>query len=163
MDDVIANGRAEEAEQPPRGRVDRGDVVPAVHDDDADRKVEQDAIRPLGGRAGVVSWQKTSRRRLWPLRLSASPVATRSGDGRVAPPHRRRHENPLPLTAEQLEARLLDGEMLREGVCRLRLPQHEVAAGPQREGEEVERAALKLRGEVDEHVAAEHQVDAGKG
>ena len=49
-----------------------------------------------------------------------------------------------------------------ERAGRLGLPQHQEPPVAQRVGEELQRALLQLLGEVDQHVAAEHQVDAGE-
>jgi hypothetical protein len=65
--------------------------------------------------------------------------------------------------AEYLQARLFQPVELRQRTDRFGLAERQVAALAQREGEELEGAPLQLGGEVDQHVAAEDEIDAREG
>ncbi len=76
---------------------------------------------------------------------------------------RGREERAVALTAVDFQLRLLEREVIRQRVGRFGLAEHEVAAVPQGEGEELEGAFLEFGREVDEHIAAEFEVDAREG
>ena len=58
---------------------------------------------------------------------------------------------------------MLEDEVLGKRADGLRFAKHQRATAPQREGKELKRPPLELGGEVDEHIAAEHDIDARKG
>ncbi|XXU91230.1 hypothetical protein WME85_26990 [Sorangium sp. So ce1153] len=69
------------------------------------------------------------------------------------------HEDALAAAHVDLLVDVVGDEVLAERARGLGLAEHEVAAFPQREGEEVEGTALEVAREVDEDVAAQHEVE----
>ena len=156
MDEILVVGRAVDPEHLASRGVDAQDVVARIDDDDADGQVEEQAIR--------------RRRRL----RHAPDVAVRDSDGLVelgllAPTraeHRGSHRwdrvapGQPPIDAQ---ARVLLFEWLRQGHDGLGRTEGQPAAGPQREREGLEGDPLHRRGEVDQHVPAEEEIDPREG
>src|SRR5207253_3169712 len=82
-------------------------------------------------------------------------IGRRIGDNR-----RQRRVHALSVTAVDLEAHVLEDEGRREARGGLSLAENQDAAFAKRERKELERASLQLGREVDQDVAAEHEVDA---
>ena len=75
MDEILLEGRAMDAEDTPRGRVDAHDVVVRIDDDNADVEPEQDRL----GRRGRVD----RRRGVATRRIDGQAQAGRGFSGRV--------------------------------------------------------------------------------
>jgi hypothetical protein len=72
------------------------------------------------------------------------------------------HQEAITNTTEDLEARLDRRKIVGQGAHGLGFPESQILPRAQGKGEALQRPALQVRSEVDEHIPAEHEIDAGK-
>src|SRR4051812_39205428 len=66
------------------------------------------------------------------------------------------------VAPEDLEPRLLEREERGQRTDRFGLAEHKIAVPMQREGEALQHATLQVRGEIDQHIATQNEIDARK-